>query len=137
MCVLYGSVQLHPLCCISHTAVLHSNKYKSKSKVSRLHFKRRKVIVVKKFKRRIEACLSEGSKIVMGVMYSLLVGLFATLLVIVLVKMLTIIRVVKSLIMWCIRIKQLRSLPSPPRQWFWGHALYVRLFINWCFYDVK
>ena len=32
MCVLYGSVQLHPLCCISHTAVLHSNKSKSKSK---------------------------------------------------------------------------------------------------------
>ena len=98
-----------------------------------MHFKRRKVIVVKKFKRRIEALAPEGSKIVMGVMYSLLVGLFATLLVIVLVKMLTIIRVVKSLIMWCIRIKQLRSLPSPPRQWFWGHALYVRLFIGWRF----
>ena len=30
MCVLYGSVQLHPLCCISHAAVLHSNTSKSK-----------------------------------------------------------------------------------------------------------
>ena len=68
-------------------------------------------------------------KIVMGVMYSLLVGLVATLLVVLLVKMLTIIRVVKSLIMWCIRIKQLRSLPSPPGQWFWGHALLVRTFV--------
>ena len=26
MCVLFWVVQLHPLCCISHIAVLHSNK---------------------------------------------------------------------------------------------------------------
>ena len=64
----------------------------------------------------------------MGVTYSLLIGLFATLLVVALVKIVTIIRMIKSFMMWCIRIKQLRSLPSPPRQWFWGHALYVRTF---------
>ena len=57
--------------------------------------------------------------------YSLMVGIFATLLVVGLVKFLNIYRVIKSLITWCSRIKQLRSLPSPPRHWFWGHASYV------------
>ena len=77
------------------------------------------------FKRRINQDCGVG----MGVTtYSLLVGLFATLLVVVLVKISTVFRVVKSLITWCSRIKQLRSLPSPPRQWFWGHAAYVSCF---------
>ena len=65
----------------------------------------------------------------MGVTYSLLIGLFATVLVVALLKIVTIIRMIKSFVMWCIRIKQLHSLPSPPRQWFWGHALYVRTFV--------
>ena len=63
----------------------------------------------------------------MSVTYSLLVGLFATLLVVILVKISTVIHIAKSLVMWCIKIKELRSLPSPPRRWFWGHALYVRI----------
>lgn len=54
--------------------------------------------------------------------YSLLVGLCATLLVLVILNIFTIIGVVKSWFKWYIHIKQIRSLPSPPGgHWLWGH----------------
>ena len=44
--------------------------------------------------------------------YSLLAGLFVTLLVVVLVKALNVIHLAKSVMIWCIKIKQ---LPVPYR----------------------
>jgi len=63
----------------------------------------------------------------MDLVYSLLVGLLITLVLLALVYLwVTINRVVGSWISWYTEVKHLRALPSPPRHWFWGHVASVR-----------
>ncbi|XP_065910268.1 ultra-long-chain fatty acid omega-hydroxylase-like [Dysidea avara] len=59
----------------------------------------------------------------MDVTYSLFAGALVTLLLLVLTRLSFIIRKVHVGVTWCADIKYLRSLPSPPKRWIFGHAL--------------
>ena len=59
--------------------------------------------------------------------YSLLIGLLVVVLLVILIYLSTITHEVGSWITWCYNIKHIRSLPSPPGHWIWGHIAEVKL----------
>ena len=60
--------------------------------------------------------------------YSLLVGLLAIVVLVVLLNLSALSRVAVLWITWYRNVMYLRSLPCPPRHWFWGHLLKVSTF---------
>ena len=60
--------------------------------------------------------------------FSLLVGVLVILLLFVFKYLPIITREAGSWITWCYSIKHLRSLPSPPGHWIWGHIYEVLVF---------
>ena len=63
----------------------------------------------------------------MANVYSLLIGVLVVALLVILIYLSTITREVGSWITWCYNIKHIRSLPSPPGHWIWGHIAEVKI----------
>lgn len=61
----------------------------------------------------------------MDIVYSLVAGVLAILLLGLLIRLPVIVRQVREWIAWYADVRHLRTLPSPPRQWLVGHALKV------------
>jgi len=64
----------------------------------------------------------------MNLAYSVFVGAIIIVLLLLVTQLSTIFLKVRSWVTWCAEIKYLRSLPSPPKHWLWGHALEVSFY---------